>query len=106
MSLTPDPPTSNTTLFTSLSPFIIPILCVAITCTAVAINYIHHRQQPSLPPKDMQKAHVDYFTPEVPGDTVEMYVELEVDEEADRLRRAAACELDGRSLREVREMEV
>lgn len=88
------------TFFDFKMAFIIPFVCVTFPCITAIMNYVHH--QDAMPPaKDMEN-EIDSKDVEVPGDMVQMYVELEADEEIGRERRAQASELDGRGLGEAR----
>jgi hypothetical protein len=56
---------------------VIPVVCVIVTSSVLVINYIRHRDTNVPAPNDTEKVSIA----EVPGDTVEMYVELEAEEE-------------------------
>jgi hypothetical protein len=98
---------SNTTtmaLFADFSTFdmymalIVPLACVVVTSTMVVANCMHHRKTkvPKPPTKVAQKSPT---IAEVPGDTVEMFVELEADEEVNsNTRRTRVHEVEGRGI--------
>lgn len=81
---------------TTLLASTIPVICVLVPCIALVLTCVHHRRPNDLEqflPHDIKTRFA-----EAPGDTVTMYVELEVDEEAERRRREHAVELDGRGV--------
>jgi hypothetical protein len=81
--------TESLSLLEMSMALIFPLLCISITIGAVWINYFRIRES-QLAIEDV-KSHLSVA--EVPGDTVEMYVELEADQ---RVR-----EMEGRDARTV-----
>lgn len=84
---------------------VFPVACLLVPGMAILVTYIAYRDDKLAADLEKLESERDarrdakIRVSEVPGDTVTMYVELEVDEEADRRRRERAIELDGRSLR-------
>lgn len=54
---------------------IVPVACISITLSAIIVTFIQHRES------DVGWTEKKMSVAEVPGDTVEMFVELEAEEE-------------------------
>lgn len=66
---------------------IVPVACISITLSAIIVTFMQHREP------DMGWAEKKTSAVEVPGDTVEMFVELEAEEEVGERERGRVYEV-------------
>jgi hypothetical protein len=97
-------------LESAILTLVIPIACVLTLVVAITITCLYHRRTDTkiqdleqnvvkdVAELNLPRDDVKTRLPEAPGDTVTVYVELEVDDKADRQKRARVYELDGRCL--------